>query len=608
MKRMWQIMRHSKRVLILAAICMTLAAMSELAIPHFVSASIFALNKANSAELFKRNLTLLATMAFSYGIFAGLRGYLFSLLNIDLIQRLRGELFGALLKQEISFFDKEEVGALTSRLGADCSSVTRALATNINVAARNSLQAIGGTVYLFYLSRGLASACLGVTAILWAVALRFGAFSRRTARTYQDALAETNQASVAEEVFLLSRVVRTFGTEDQEKRRYERCLSILRVIGVRQAAAYLMYLTTNSALFNLTKVVTLLVGGGMALNGIIDGQTLTTFVFYVEFVTAASLSVCDQWGSIMEAIGASERVMYYLDKPVAAQIQGGDCVPSWSGKVDFKDVCFRYPTRPDVVALDNINLSLEPGQLVALVGLSGSGKSTLVALLQRLYDPTGGQVLIDGAPLDEVDAQWYRSQIGVVSQDPRLFSTTVAANITYGCPNRTQASRLLDQAARLANAHDFIVKLPQGYQTLVRDGLLSGGQRQRIALARALVREPKLLILDEATSALDAESEAAVQRGMDSAMKAENRSVLVIAHRLSTVRNADLTIVMADGRIAERGTHAALLTQQGIYAQLVRRQTDGGAPPLAEDTEDDEEVSSCCDLTVREAVREVALC
>ncbi|KAA6417134.1 MAG: ABC transporter B family member chloroplastic-like [Trebouxia sp. A1-2] len=539
-----------------------LAAASELAIPHYVSASIFAITKANSKTLFKRNVQLLATMAFSYGIFAGLRGFCFSLLNTDLIQRLRGDLFGSLLKQEVAFFDKEEVGVLTSRLGSDCQAVVRALSTNINVALRNALQAIGGAAYLFYLSRRLAAAVAGVTALLWIVALCYGNFSRKAQRTYQDALAETNQATV-----------RTFGTEASEKKRYQSRLGILRHISIRQAGAYLLYLTSNSFLFNLTKVVTLLVGGSMALSGQVNPEQLTTFVLYVEFVTAASLSVCDQWGPLMEAIGASERVMYYLDKPPAPQIAAGRIVPSWSGKVDLTNIGFAYPTRSDIVALQDVTFKLEPGKLVALVGLSGSGKSTLVALLQRLYDPNSGQVLLDGVPLTEVDASWYRGQIGVVAQDPRLFSNTITANITYGCTHKTQEE--VQQAAKLANAHDFILALPDGYATKVRDGLLSGGQRQRIALARALVRDPKLLILDEATSALDAKSEAAVQEALDRAMQNSHRSVLVIAHRLSTVRSADHTIVMEAGRIVEQGTHDSLLAEGKIYATLVRRQAGG---------------------------------
>ncbi|DBA70277.1 TPA: hypothetical protein ACH3X2_012175 [Trebouxia sp. C0005] len=461
--RLWGIMKHSKTSLSFAVTFMVLAAASELAIPHYVSASIFAITKANSKTLFKRNVQLLATMAFSYGIFAGLRGFCFSLLNTDLIQRLRGDLFGSLLKQEVAFFDKEEVGVLTSRLGSDCQAVVRALSTNINVALRNALQAIGGAAYLFYLSRRLAAAVAGVTALLWIVALCYGNFSRKAQRTYQDALAETNQ--VAEEVFLLSRTVRTFGTEASEKKRYQSRLGILRHISIRQAGAYLLYLTSNSFLFNLTKVVTLLVGGSMALSGQVNPEQLTTFVLYVEFVTAASLSVCDQWGPLMEAIGASERVMYYLDKPPAPQIAAGRIVPSWSGKVDLTNIGFAYPTRSDIVALQDVTFKLEPGKLVALVGLSGSGKSTLVALLQRLYDPNSGQVLLDGVPLTEVDASWYRGQIGVVAQDPRLFSNTITANITYGCTHKTQEE--VQQAAKLANAHDFILALPDGYATKV---------------------------------------------------------------------------------------------------------------------------------------------
>lgn len=222
-------------------------------------------------------------------------------------------------------------------------------------------------------------------------------------------------------------------------------------------------------------------------------------------------------------------------------------------------------------ALDGVTLAIPAGRLTALVGLSGSGKSTLIALIQRLYDPGEGAVLLDGMDLRTLDSTWFRSRIGVVSQEPQLFHMTVAENIALGCPWATRGD--VERAARLANAHDFIAALPQGFDTPVSDKLLSGGQRQRVAIARALVRDPALLILDEATSALDAESEAAVQEALDRAMRTPGRTIIVIAHRLATVRNADEILVLSGGRLAEQGRHSALMRRGGIYAALVKRQS-----------------------------------
>lgn len=312
------------------------------------------------------------------------------------------------------------------------------------------------------------------------------------------------------------------------------------------------------------------------MSGQITAEKLTKFILYSEWVVHSTWWVGDHWASLMQAIGASEKVFQLLELPPTQQLtSGGLILPDVKGCIQFVDISFSYPTRPRAQILRNVNLTINPGELVAVVGLSGSGKSTLVSLLLRLYEPTNGQVVVDGVPLKELDIKWFRKQLGVVSQEPRLFSTDIASNIAYGCEGNVSQTEI-EQAARLANAHEFITSLPDGYNTMVDNSRLSGGQKQRIAIARALLRDPAILILDEATSALDAESEHLVQKALDRAMRGNGgqnkRTVLVIAHRLSTIRSADRIVVMTNGQVAEMGSHDELIKLNGEYARLTKRQ------------------------------------
>jgi ATP-binding cassette subfamily B protein len=311
-------------------------------------------------------------------------------------------------------------------------------------------------------------------------------------------------------------------------------------------------------------------GGRMVVAGEMSVGELTAFTLYTMFVAFALSALADLWTDFMRARGASQRVFELIDRDPALAAEGGLRPEKIEGRIRFEDVGFAYPTRPEGRVLDGIELGLEPGKLTALVGPSGAGKSTVAALMLRLYDPEHGRVLLDGVDLRELDLRWLRSKIGVVAQEPILFSTTIAENIAYGREGATDDE--VEAAARVANAHEFVESMPDRYDTQVgeRGIQLSGGQKQRVAIARALLKDPPILILDEATSALDAESEYLVREALERLMR--NRSSVVIAHRLSTVRSADQVVVLDGGRMLETGSHDQLMATDGLYRRLIQHQ------------------------------------
>lgn len=572
MQRLWILVVPDKLVIGIAFFALIVAAFSEIAIPHYVAATIFSAQKGLRQE-FVRNAQLLALMSCTFGIFSGLRGGCFGVANQILVRRMRERLFSTMLSQDITFFDREAVGILTSRLGSDCQQVSRILGSDLNIMLRNALQGLGSLFYLMTISWPLALSTAAICSVMWCCTMLYGRYQKLAAKSAQDSVASANE--VAEEALSLARVVRTFGTEKDEVARYSKYSKQLVDINLRQNVAYGFWNWSANTLYNATQVVALMIGGCHVLMGKISAEQLTKFVLYSEWVVHSTWWVGDHWASLMQSIGASEKVFELMELPHSKQLtfQGLE-LSRLKGKIQFRDISFQYPTRPLAPVLRNVNLCIHPGELVAVVGLSGSGKSTLVGLLLRHYEPSSGDILVDGFSLKDLDVKWFRRQLGVVSQEPRLFSTDIASNIAYGC-GRNVSSIEIERAARQAHAHDFIMALPEGYNTVVDNSRLSGGQKQRIAIARALLRDPVILILDEATSALDAESEHFVQKALDKAMHGDGkqkRTVLVIAHRLSTIRSADRIVVMQGGRISEIGSHDELLRKDGDYARLTRRQ------------------------------------
>ncbi|CAL5421281.1 unnamed protein product [Camellia sinensis] len=541
---------------------------SEISIPHFLTASIFS---AQSGEImvFHWNVRLLVLLCLISGIC--------SIANMILVKRMRETLYSSLLYQDILFFDSETVGDLTSRLGADCQQVSRVIGNDLNMILRNALQGTGALIYLLILSWPLGLYTLAICSTLSAIMLLYGQYQKKAAKLTQEFTASANE--VAQETFSLMRTVRVYGTENQELGRYKHWLGKLADISLRQSAAYGFWNLSFNILYHSTQVIAVLIGGMYILRGQITAERLTKFILYSEWLIFSTWWVGDSLSSLMQSVGASEKVFRLMDLSPSDQFLAlGLKLQRLMGRIEFVNVSFYYPSRPTVPVLKNVNLSVHPNEVIAIVGLSGSGKSTLVNLLLHLYEPTSGQILIDGFPLKDLDIKWLRERIGYVGQEPRLFRMDVSSNIRYGC-TRDIKQEDVEWAAKQAYAHNFISSLPNGYKTIVDDDLLSGGQKQRIAIARAILRDPTILILDEATSALDAESEHYVKgvlRAVRNDLKSK-RTVMVIAHRLSTIQAADRIVVMDGGQIVEMGDHWELLTKDGLYARLTKRQADAVA-------------------------------
>jgi ATP-binding cassette subfamily B protein len=503
------------------------------------------------------------------GVAIALRHYLFTVAGERIVARLRAQLYHNIVIQEIGFFDVTRTGELTNRLSSDTTTLQNTVSVNVSMALRNATAVAGGVGLLFYTSPRLATLMLLVVPPLVAATLYFGRAIRRLSRQFQDALARAGE--VAEETIAGIRTVRAFAREEAEAERYREAVEeSFRTARRRVVYAALFSGAVSFAGYGAVALV-LWYGGRLVLSDAMTVGDLTSFVLYTLIVAFSLGALGTLWADFMRAAGAGERVFELIDRQASIPTAGGTAPEQVEGRVALERVTFAYPSRADVAVLSEIDLAIEPDEVVALVGPSGGGKSTIARLIPRFYDPTAGRILLDGRDLRTVDATWLRRQVGIVAQEPVLLSTTVAANIRYG--NESASDGDVVAAARTANAHRFVVDFPDGYATLVgeRGVQLSGGQKQRVAIARAVLKDPRILILDEATSALDAESEFLVREALERLMR--GRTTLIIAHRLSTVMGADRVVVIDEGRVVQSGSHAELMGEAtGIYRRLVDRQ------------------------------------
>lgn len=537
---------------------------------------------------------MIAVIITIVGIVAGfLRATIQGIIGERVVARLRCTLYSQILKQEIAFFDEHKSGELISRLGSDTTLLQAVVSQSLPDFFTQMIKAVTGMVLMFYISSKLAGLALGGVLVIFILCSPIGRIMGKLSKEYQDILGQAQNYST--EAIGAMRTVQAFAAEQKESERYNSHIgdpdaiswwwppkepkTTYRVGFFKSIAQSSFFTFVFGAGFGFLNVTLwygfyLVVQDEMTLGG------LTAFNSYVISIGFSMGQMAASIAKIFEGLGASGRVFYLVDRvpqippplPSAEEKPKAVKPKSMIGRIEFENVSFSYPSRPTQKVLDRVSLTIPANTTTALVGSSGAGKSTIVSLLQRFYDNQSGRITVDGHDMKDLDLAWLRQNLGYVQQEPNLFGLTIRENMLYGV-EREVSQKELEDVAKDAHAHEFIASMPEGYDTLVgeRGVRLSGGQKQRVAIARALLTNCRILLLDEATSALDAESEHLVQQAIDNAVI--GRTVIIVAHRLSTVRQADQIVVMDNHRVVDVGPHEALLGKCTKYQDLIKRQS-----------------------------------
>ncbi len=558
------------RQILFALLALVVAASSTLAIPYGLRLIIdkgFIKDGGDPAPYFY----LLFAIVGVIGISTAFRFYFVSWLGERVVGDIRAAVQDNLLRLAPRFFEENRPAEIASRMTADTAIIEQIVGTTVSVALRNLFIGIGGVFLLFGLAPSLTIWLLAGIPVVVLPIVFLGRRLEKASRNSQDKVASVG--TVASEALGAIKIVQAFGQEKREQQRFRDAVE--NTFAAAQRRIRLRAFLTALVMTLIFGGITLLVweGTDQVTQGIISAGTLFAVVLYGGLVAGSFGALTEVYGDLVRASGAASRLAELLQEvPEIAAPANPVKMPAPRGSLEYQNVRFRYPTRPEVAALDDFSLKVSPGETVAVVGPSGAGKSTLFQLAQRFYDPEAGTVRIDGVALTSADPAEFRQRMAFVPQDTLLFASSARDNLRYGNWNADDA--LIWAAAEQANAATFLRELPQGLNTYLGEGgaRLSGGQRQRIAIARALLRDAPLLLLDEATSALDAESERLVQDALEHLMK--GRTTIVIAHRLATVRKADRIVVMDQGRIVEQGTHDSLSKAGGLYARLASLQFD----------------------------------
>ena len=568
----------------LALLALVLAALATLAFPialrGLIDAGFGASNPGERLMALREHFLAMFAVGAALGLFSASRFYMVTWLGERVTADLRNAVYTHVLRQSPEFFETTQTGEVLSRITTDTTVVQTVVGSSLSMGLRNTVMGLGALVMLVVTNPYVMGQVLGLLVLIVAPALYFGRRVRKLSRASQDRVADTS--AIASEVLNAVTVVQSYTQEGAEARRFSAASEAAFDVARKRTrvrsfmVAFIITAVFGAMLWGLYQGTQAVIAGKISAGHL--GQT----VVYVTLLVSSVAVLAEVWGDVLRAAGATERLVELMEaKSPVADPASPKALPATTGgsRVEFDNVLFHYPSRPQTAALDGVQLTIQPGETVALVGPSGAGKTTLFQLLLRFYDPQSGAIRLNGVPTQQLQLADLRASIGLVPQDSVIFSTTALENIRYGRPDATDDEVIA--AAKAAFADDFIRALPEGYASFLgeRGVRLSGGQRQRISIARAMLKNPPLLLLDEATSALDAESERVVQAALEAAM--QHRTTLVIAHRLATIQKADRIVVLEAGRIVDIGRHDELVARGGLYAKLAAMQFGLQAEPDA---------------------------
>lgn len=554
---------------IMAVVCLLAASSITLVYPWAAREAIDVGMQSAASENLDLIVTAIVGVFLLNAVLVWLRHYTLSWLGERVVSDLRGMVFDRILTLPLAWFHERRTGELVGRLASDVTIVQGVVSSDLSISLRNGVQMLGALVMLFVIDVRLTLIMLAVVPVTVITTIYFGKRIRKQSRAVQDELAQVS-GQVQESMGAIA-TVQSFVREGHEAKRYRDGVegAFAKTLRLIRARSWFFSTTMTAGYIGVALVIWL--GGRALIEKRMSPGDLTSFFLYTFIVAGALSDLASLWGSLQRAAGATDRLFAVIDtEPAIRDADDARPVPPGDGHVKLEGVSFAYPSR-DQQVLAGIDLDVKPGEVVAIVGPSGAGKSTILSLLYRFYDVSRGRILFEGVDIRDLKLADLRRALAMVSQEPVLFSGTIRDNIAYGAA-RVPTDAEIEAAARDAFAHDFITGFPDGYATTIgeRGTKLSGGQKQRIALARAIIANPRVLILDEATSNLDAESEAAVQEALARLMK--GRTTIIVAHRLSTVRDADRIVVIEDARIVEQGRHDDLMAKTGTYHRLVEHQ------------------------------------